>query len=165
VFLKNLFSPFTGLRTPKRAGKPCVIKFSPDLRDRCMTQASFSGPALVTRLFALTGFLRTPLQAYFLNQAVYVKSFYFVLAYLSYSWILKMGAIRSSETSANSTPLRTKFKKQYYFFFMLLPNIVVLYLFKYYFWTLSIVLFLFKNNVSDAGFCLRLQVKLTEFCF
>jgi hypothetical protein len=27
------------------------------------------------------------------------------------------------------------------------------------FWTLSTVLFIFKNNVSETGLCLRLQVK------
>jgi hypothetical protein len=33
-----------------------------------------------------------------------------------------------------------------------------------YFWTLSIVLCLFKrHNVSKAGFCLRLQVESTHF--
>jgi hypothetical protein len=30
------------------------------------------------------------------------------------------------------------------------------------FWTLSIVLFLFKHNVSETGFCLRLQVEPTQ---
>jgi hypothetical protein len=33
------------------------------------------------------------------------------------------------------------------------------------FWTLSIVLFVFQNNnVSETGFCLRLQVKPTQSC-
>jgi hypothetical protein len=31
------------------------------------------------------------------------------------------------------------------------------------FWTLYTVLFIFQNNVSETGFCLRLQVKPTQF--
>jgi hypothetical protein len=30
------------------------------------------------------------------------------------------------------------------------------------FWTLSIALLLFKTHVSETGFCLRLQVELTQ---